>query len=107
MDIASLLVLMAVAPGTAHASYAAGISATPKPAGPYHVSGGTILDSRGAPYVIRGTELTAVTLDPSQIAGSGNQFGALSRTTLATIRFRINMNAVRLPITSSDTTWPA
>jgi uncharacterized protein (TIGR03437 family) len=93
---------MAAAPGAAHAGYAAGISATPKPAGPYHVSGGIILDSLGHPYVIRGTELTAVTSDPTQIAGSGNQFGALSRTTLATIRFRLNMNAVRLPITSSD-----
>src|SRR4051794_34262095 len=56
---------------------------TAAPAGPYHVEGSRILDARGRPYLIRGTEAPP---------------DAWTATALVTIRQRLNMNAVRLPI---------
>ncbi len=60
---------------------------TAPPAGPYHVDGNRILDSRGSPYLIRGTGLPP---------------GAWTATALVTIRQRLNMNAVRIAPAGSD-----
>ncbi len=73
---------------------------TAAPAGPYRVSGNRILDSTGHPYLVRGTELPPVTLKTSDIAGDGREFGAFSASSLVTIRQRLNMNAVRLPVSA-------
>jgi len=35
----------------------AAVSPTPAPAGPFHVSGNQILDSKGRPFLIRGTQV--------------------------------------------------
>jgi uncharacterized protein (TIGR03437 family) len=72
---------------------AAELRPTPGPAGPYRVSANRILDRVGRSYLIRGTELAAVTLDPVK----PGDLGALSASALVTIRQRLNMNAVRLP----------
>src|SRR5947207_11635136 len=71
---------------------------TPAPAGPYHVSGNRILDAGGHAYLVRGTEMPTVTLDPVEIVGDGKQFGVFSPSSFITIRQRLNMNAVRLPV---------
>jgi len=73
---------------------------TPATNGPYHVSGNRILDSAGRPYLARGTELPELTLKASDIAGDGLRFGAFSPSSLVSIRQRLNMNAVRLPLDS-------
>ena len=72
---------------------------TPAPAGPYRVDGNRILDGKGRPYLVRGTELPSLTLNPADIAGDGKEFGAFSPSSLISIRQRLNMNAVRLKIT--------
>ncbi|MEO8373261.1 MAG: hypothetical protein ABI806_29010, partial [Candidatus Solibacter sp.] len=71
---------------------------TQAPAGPYRVSGNRILDSAGRPFLTRGTELPALTLKASDIAGDGRELGAFSPSSLVSIRQRLNMNAVRLPL---------
>ena len=71
---------------------------TPAASGPYQVDGNRILDARGRAYLIRGTELPTMTLKDSDIAGDGKEFGAFSRSSLISIRQRLNMNAVRLPV---------
>ena len=72
--------------------FAAPPQITTPPAGPYHVEGNRILDANGSEFLIRGTALPPVTLDPFP------DFGPFSRTTLITLRQRMNMNAVRLRI---------
>lgn len=67
-------------------------------AGPYQVDGNRILDANDRAYLIRGTELPVLTLKDSDIAGDGQEFGALSPSSLISIRQRLNMNAVRLPV---------
>ena len=71
---------------------------TPAAAGPYQVDGNRILDAKGRAYLIRGTELPALTLKDSDLAGNGKEFGAFSPSSLISIRQRLNMNAVRLPV---------
>ena len=71
---------------------------TPAAAGPYQVDGNRILDAKGRAYLLRGTELPALTLKDSDIAGDGKEFGAFSPSSLISIRQRLNMNAVRLPV---------
>jgi cytochrome c peroxidase len=73
-------------------AFAALAQITPAPAGPYRVEGNRILDSQGRPFLIRGTRLPPVTPE------SGPDFGPFSGTSLVTLRQRLNMNAVRLPI---------
>jgi uncharacterized protein (TIGR03437 family) len=68
------------------------------PAGPYRVSGSRILDAKGRPYLVRGTELPTLTLRAADIAGDAQEFGAFSPSSLISIRQRLNMNAVRLPV---------
>src|SRR5258708_37904395 len=67
-------------------------------AGPYQVDGNRILDAKGRAYLVRGTELPRLTLKDSDIAGDGKEFGAFSPSSLISIRQRLNMNAVRLPV---------
>jgi uncharacterized protein (TIGR03437 family) len=71
---------------------------TPKPAGPYHVSGNRILDAEGHDYLVRGTTLPEATMRLSEIQGEGVQFGVYSPASFVTIRQRLNMNAFRLPV---------
>ena len=71
---------------------------TPAAAGPYRVDGNRILDAKGLPYLLRGTELPTLTIRPADIAGDGKEFGAFSASSLISIRQRLNMNAVRLPV---------
>lgn len=77
---------------------AAALQPTPAPAGPYHISSNRILDRTGHPYVMRGTDLATVTLETSR----PGDLGALSASALVTIRQRLNMNAVRLPLIAAD-----
>src|ERR1700761_4152808 len=71
---------------------------TPAPAGPYHVEGSRLIDSHGRPYLLNGTRLAQVSASDSDLNGMPGYFGALSATTIVTIRQRLNMNAVRLPV---------
>ncbi len=83
--------------GLAAAAATAPIS-TPAPNGPYQVRGNRIFDREGRPHRIRGTQLPAVTGERSDFDGTPGTFGPLSGTALITIRQRLNMNAVRLPV---------
>ena len=71
---------------------------TPAPSGPYHVHGNRILDSQGCPYLIRGTALPELTLTDLPSPGGVPQFGPFSPSAFVTLRQRMNMNAIRLPI---------
>ena len=73
---------------------------TPAAAGPYRIDGNRILDSKDRPYLMRGTELPTLTLNRADIAGDGKEFGAFSPSALISIRQRLNMNAVRLPVSA-------
>jgi uncharacterized protein (TIGR03437 family) len=73
---------------------------TPAPNGPYRVQGTQILDASGHPYLIRGTQLPPVTLPTSK--DEARDFGPFSGTTFITIRQRLNMNAVRIPVNAPD-----
>jgi uncharacterized protein (TIGR03437 family) len=75
---------------------------TPAAAGPYQVKGNHILDAKGHPYLVRGTALPGLTLRPADIAGDGKEFGAFSPSSLISIRQRLNMNAVRLPVSVQE-----
>src|ERR1035441_6506681 len=71
---------------------------TPAAAGPYQVDGNRIVDVKGHTYLVRGTELAGLTLKTADIAGDGKEFGAFSPSSLISIRQRLNMNVVRLPV---------
>lgn len=71
---------------------------TPAVSGPYHVDGARLIDSHDHPYLIAGTRLAPLTSSDKDITGSPAEFGPLSATTIVTIRQRVNMNAVRLPL---------
>ena len=80
---------------------------TPAPEGPFHVAGNRILDCRGRPFLLRGTQLPA--FHPETAAHdsrSGRDFGPHSATSLAAIRLLFNMNAVRLPLDVRDSARP-
>jgi len=74
------------------------IELTPATGGPYKISGNRILDSHGRPFLIRGTRLAPLTADAADLDGTTSTFGPHSLTSLVTIRQRLNMNAVRLPL---------
>ena len=82
---------------------------TAVPAGPFHVAGNRIVDAKGQPFLIRGTQLPGFHLPAALSRTVGQQFGPYSATTLSTIRLRFNMNAVRIPVNvaddSSDPAW--
>jgi uncharacterized protein (TIGR03437 family) len=75
---------------------------TPAPNGPYRIVENRILDRQNRGYLIRGTEV--VPLDPNRTneTDSAIDFGPLSATALITIRQRLNMNAVRLPVGAKE-----
>src|ERR1039458_10319386 len=82
---------------------------TAVPAGPFHVAGNRIVDAKGQPFLIRGTQLPGFHLPAALSRTVGQQFGPYSATTLSTIRLSFNMNAVRIPVNvaddSSDPAW--
>src|ERR1044071_4565914 len=76
---------------------------TTAPAGPYHVEGNRIVDSRGRPFLMRGTQLTPFRPQTAaHEARSGEDFGPHSATSLSAIRLRFNMNTVRVPVDVRD-----
>src|ERR1035441_7253571 len=82
---------------------------TTTPAGPLHFARYLIVDAKGQPFLIRGTQLPGFHLPAALSRTVGQQFGPYSATTLSTIRLRFNMNAVRIPVNvaddSSDPAW--
>jgi len=74
------------------------VQITPPAAGPYQVRANRIVDAAGREYLIRGTRLPPFQLHPSAPWG----FGPFSRTTLVTVRQRLNMNAVRVAIRGAE-----
>jgi len=80
---------------------------TPAPEGPFHVAGNRILDARGRGFLPKGTELPA--FHPQTVARDtrvDRDFGPHSATSLAAIRLRFNMNAVRLPVDVTESDRP-
>src|SRR5438309_4008619 len=94
---AAVLVL-ALLPAADTAWSSAPPALTPAPNGPYHTEGNLIFDRQNRPYLIRGTKLSPLVLDESAKKGSLVEFRPLSAKTLITIRQRLNMNAVRIPV---------
>ena len=80
--------------------WAAAPQLTPPATGPYRVEGNRILNARGAVYLARGTEMPTLTLDAAETAGNGKELGAFSASAFVSIRQRLNMNAVRLPVSA-------
>lgn len=74
------------------------VTATLPPAGPYHVAASRIIDAVGREFLMRGTTMPTVTLDKSDIDGDGKQFGPFSRSSFTTLRQRMNMNTIRVPV---------
>src|SRR5579862_3819601 len=75
---------------------------TPAPAGPYHVRGNRILDANDREYLIRGTQLPTLTPKDAFDSGNASDFRPFSGTNFITIRQRLNMNAVRLPLDAQE-----
>ncbi|HXA48674.1 MAG TPA: hypothetical protein VNV86_00150, partial [Candidatus Acidoferrum sp.] len=76
---------------------------TPAPQGPFHVAGKYLLDAHGIAFPLRGTEIPA--FHPQTVAQdtrAAADFGPHSATSLAAIRLRFNMNAVRIPVDIAD-----
>jgi hypothetical protein len=76
---------------------------TPAPQGPFHVAGKYLLDAHDIAFPLRGTELPA--FHPQTVAHdtrAAADFGPHSATSLAAIRLRFNMNAVRIPVDVAD-----
>src|SRR6202050_693207 len=81
---------------------------TPNPAGPFGVSGNSVLDSQGRVFLMRGTQLTEFhpqTVEHDNRAGV--DFGPHSATSLSAIRLRFNMNTVRLPLNVLESNAPS
>jgi len=74
---------------------------TPATRGPYHIEAQRIVDALGHAYLVRGTEMPRVTLKAEDFSGDGKEFGPFSPSSFATIRQRLNMNAVRLPVSAA------
>jgi uncharacterized protein (TIGR03437 family) len=80
---------------------------TPAPVGPFHVVGSRVMDSKGRPFLMRGTQLTE--FRPQTVVRdnrAGADFGPHSATSLTAIRLRFNMNTVRLPMKVLDSAQP-
>jgi uncharacterized protein (TIGR03437 family) len=83
------------------------VQQTLAPAGPFRVEGNQIFDSKGRPFLIRGTQLTEFHLETAARDNSaGVYYGSHSATTLSAIRLRFNLNAVRLPVEVLDGAKP-
>jgi uncharacterized protein (TIGR03437 family) len=75
---------------------------TAPPSGPYRVQANRILDSHNRPYLIRGTALPLLSLDAPPAVGEMPGFGPYSASAFVTLRQRMNMNAVRLPVNGRE-----
>jgi hypothetical protein len=62
------------------------------------VEGNRILDAQGHAFLVRGTEMPVATLKDADFNGDGKVFGPFSPSSFVTIRHRLNMYAVRLPV---------
>ncbi|HEY4087692.1 MAG TPA: hypothetical protein VGM43_17250, partial [Bryobacteraceae bacterium] len=88
----SRLVLLLLVPLVLAGSSSSPPVLTPAVAGPYRVEGARLIDGLGHPYLVTGTRLAPLT------SSDMDNDGSLSATTIVTIRQRVNMNAVRLPL---------
>jgi uncharacterized protein (TIGR03437 family) len=80
---------------------------TPAPNGPFRVERNRILDTKGRPFLLRGTQLPQFRLQTAERdSASGQVFGPYSATSLSAIRLRFNMNAVRLPVNVLESSSP-
>src|SRR5579872_1030423 len=80
---------------------------TPSPDGPFQIDGNRIVDAKGRPFLMRGTQLTE--FHPRTMAHDnryGRDFGEHSPTSLSAIRLRFNMNTVRLALDAAESTQP-
>jgi uncharacterized protein (TIGR03437 family) len=76
---------------------------TPAPAGPFHVAGNAILDSKGHSFLMRGTQLLEFRPETAAYDNRGGlDYGPHSATSLSAIRLRFNMNTVVLPLNAAD-----
>jgi len=96
-----LVLLLLFVDSVSLAAAAHGPKITSAPRGPYHIEAQRIVDARGHPYLVRGTEMPTVTLKAEDFSGDGKEFGPFSPSSFATIRQRLNMNAVRLPVNAA------
>jgi uncharacterized protein (TIGR03437 family) len=81
---------------------------SPSPEGPFRVEGNRILDSKGRPFVMWGTQLTPFHAETAAADNrSGIDFGPHSPTSLSAIRLRFNMNTVRVPVSVAESSRPA
>lgn len=79
------------------------LAVTPAPNGPFQVQGTQILNAKGQPFLMRGTQLPEFRLRTAERdSSSGVVFGPYSATSLSAIRLRFNMNAVRLPVNALE-----
>jgi cytochrome c peroxidase len=95
------VLLLLFADSVSLAAAASAPQITPAVNGPYHVEAQRIVDARGRPYLIRGTEMPTVTLKAEDFFGDGKEFGPFSASSFVTIRQRLNMNAVRIPVSAA------
>jgi uncharacterized protein (TIGR03437 family) len=80
---------------------------TPAPNGPFHIDHNQILDSKGRPFLMRGTQLTDFHPQTAAWDNRGEpDFGPHSPTSLTSIRLRFNMNTVRLPLDIDEADGP-
>jgi cytochrome c peroxidase len=69
------------------------------PAGPFHVEGTRIIDARGRPFLIHGTQLPIFSRESTSLGDAPDrEFGPYSASSFATIRHRFNLNMVRIPL---------
>ena len=78
---------------------------TPAPNGPFHIDHAQIVDSKGHPFLMRGTQLPDFRLETAEEnSRSGQVFGSYTATSLTALRLRFNMNTVRLPLDVQEAT---
>jgi uncharacterized protein (TIGR03437 family) len=69
--------------------------------------GNQIVDSKGRPFLMRGTQLPAFhPLTAAENNRADIDYGAHSATSLSALRLRFNMNTVRLPVDVSESSQP-
>ncbi len=75
---------------------------TPLPVGPLHVKGSAIVDSTGQAILLRGVEMPGLNI-ANPTAEQIQTIAAMNATTFGVLRFRWNINTLRLPV--SNAVW--
>ena len=69
------------------------------PTGAFQIEGSRIIDTRGRPFLIHGTQLPEFSRDSTSAGDpSDREFGPYSASSFAAIRHRFNLNTVRMPL---------